>query len=169
MDPERIEREEPGWAAALERRHGPVQGTGHWRRLLRAIASDVATQALLTPVELRAARVPILLAVGDRDVFVPLDHAVALQRQLPDSRLLVVPDSGHVLLVNQPSVFNQAAASFWRSTERVARARARHEPAAVPLSAAVGARTMDPELTDHGRDPVARAEATADPAEWFDR
>jgi hypothetical protein len=26
MDPERIEREEPAWAAQLERRHGPVQG-----------------------------------------------------------------------------------------------------------------------------------------------
>ncbi len=28
MDPERIEREEPAWAAQLERRHGPVQGAG---------------------------------------------------------------------------------------------------------------------------------------------
>ena len=32
MDPERIEREEPAWATQLERRHGPVQGDGAWRR-----------------------------------------------------------------------------------------------------------------------------------------
>ena len=86
MDPERIDREEPAWAAQLDRRHGPVQGIGAWRRLLPAIMRDVAEQPLLTPDELRAARVPILLAYGDRDVFVPADHAVALHRQLPDSR-----------------------------------------------------------------------------------
>jgi pimeloyl-ACP methyl ester carboxylesterase len=124
MDPERIEREEPAWAAALERRHDPVQGPGAWRRLLRAISADVAAQPLLTPVELRQARLPILLACGDRDVFVPLAHAVALHRQLPDARLLVVPDSGHVVMVDQPSIFNQAAASFWRATQEIARARA---------------------------------------------
>jgi pimeloyl-ACP methyl ester carboxylesterase len=39
MDPERILREEPEWAAQLERRHGPVQGEGAWQRLLRAIAT----------------------------------------------------------------------------------------------------------------------------------
>ena len=43
--PTRIEREEPAWAAALERRHGPVQGAGAWQRLLRAIVADVATPA----------------------------------------------------------------------------------------------------------------------------
>ncbi|MEA2621465.1 MAG: hypothetical protein QOH61_375 [Chloroflexota bacterium] len=128
MDPDRIERDEPAWAAALERRHGPVQGPAAWKRLLRAILEDVATQPLLTPEELRNARVPVLLAYGDRDVFVPADHAVALHRQLPDSRLLIVPNSGHVVTVTQPQLFNDAAAAFWRSTEAEARARAEHRP-----------------------------------------
>jgi pimeloyl-ACP methyl ester carboxylesterase len=125
MDPRRIEREEPQWAAELEKRHGPIQGHGAWRRLLAAIVEDVATAPLLTPVELRQARLPILLACGDRDPFVPLEHAVQLHRQLPDSRLLVVPDSPHVLMVHQPAIFSQAATRFWRSTEEVARARSR--------------------------------------------
>ena len=43
MDPERIEREEPAWAAQLEKRHGPVQGEGAWKQLLRAIVNDVTT------------------------------------------------------------------------------------------------------------------------------
>lgn len=118
MDPDRIERDEPAWAAALDRRHTPSQGPGGWKALLRTIAADVATQELLTPEQLRAARVPILLAVGDRDVFVPVDQAVRLHRQLPDSRLLVLPDSGHVVTVTQPALFNQAAQAFWRSLER---------------------------------------------------
>lgn len=118
MDPERIEREEPAWAAQLDRRHTPAQGPGGWKRLLRTIASDTATQDLLTPGQLRAARVPALVVVGDRDVFVPVDQAWRLHRQLPDSRLFVVPGSGHVVTVTQPSLLTQAAIAFWRSLER---------------------------------------------------
>jgi pimeloyl-ACP methyl ester carboxylesterase len=118
MDPDRILRDEPAWAAALERRHAPLQGAGHWQRLMRAMAQEAATGPLPTPEELRAARLPILLACGDRDVFVPVDHAAALQRQLPDARLLVVPDCGHVVMVDQPALFNQAASAFWRSAGR---------------------------------------------------
>jgi pimeloyl-ACP methyl ester carboxylesterase len=151
MDPERIERDEPAWAAALERRHAKGQGPGAWKRLLPAIAHDVATQPLLTPEELRNARVPILLAYGDRDVFVPVDHAVALHRQLPDSRLLIAPQSGHVVMVNQPAIFNAAAAGFWRSTEKTARARASHETPAPVTAGGEGAIVLDPRLTDHGR------------------
>ncbi|MBX3028830.1 MAG: alpha/beta hydrolase [Chloroflexi bacterium] len=115
MDPERIEREEPAWAAQLERRHGPVQGPGAWRALMAAMAAEVADQVPLTPAELRGARAPSLLACGDRDPWVPLDHAVQLHRQLPDSRLLVVPDCTHVVPVRQPALFNAAALAFWRS------------------------------------------------------
>ena len=118
MDPARIDRDEPMWAAQLDKRHTPAVGPGGWRDLLRRIHTDVGLQELLTPKQLRDARVPILLAIGDRDVFVPLDQAVRLHRQLPDSRLLVVPDSGHVVTVTQPALFNQAVATFWRSVER---------------------------------------------------
>lgn len=114
MDPERIEREEPAWAAILARRHDPVQGPGAWPRLLRAIIADVDRQEPLTPAELRRARMPILLAYGDRDVFAPLHHVVDLRRQLPDARLLVAPDCGHQVMLERASLLNQAAATFWR-------------------------------------------------------
>ncbi|HXX62070.1 MAG TPA: alpha/beta hydrolase [Candidatus Sulfotelmatobacter sp.] len=124
MDAERIASEEPAWAAQLDRRHGPVQGPGAWRVLMAAIAHDIVTQALLTPAELRQVRVPTLLAYGDRDVFAPLPHVVALYRQLPDARLLVAPDCDHQVMVSRPGLFNDAAAAFYRETEAVARARA---------------------------------------------
>jgi pimeloyl-ACP methyl ester carboxylesterase len=169
MDPERIEREEPAWAAALELRHGRTQGPGAWKRLLSAVAQDVAVQPLLSPQELREARLPILLAYGDRDVFVPADHAVALHRQLPDSRLLIAPQSGHVVMVNQPAVFNAAAAGFWRSTQEIARDRAAHRAPPSTTAGGEGAVVLDPRLTDHGRagSPAESAVAamTGDPAE----
>ncbi|MFO1539036.1 MAG: alpha/beta fold hydrolase [Chloroflexota bacterium] len=115
MDPDRIRRDEPAWAAALERRHAPVQGPGQWERLLRAIAAEVPRQAPLTPAELRRIRLPVLYVVGDRDVFVPLDHAVALRRALPDAQLLVIPGCGHVVTAEQPGIFNAAAEAFLRA------------------------------------------------------
>ncbi len=146
MDPIRIERDEPAWAAQLERRHGPVQGAGAWKRLLPAIAADVAAQPLLTPAELRNARVPILLAYGDRDIFVPIDHAAALHRQLPDARLLVAPDCPHQVMVSQPALFNQAAGAFYRSTEHLARERAGVAPKTAHRLPTSGAADLDPAI-----------------------
>ncbi len=124
MDPDRIEREEPGWAAQLERRHEPVQGPGAWRNIMRAVHAGIASETPVTPAELRRLRVPTLLVVGDRDVFVPVDHAVAFFRQLPDAQLCIVPDCGHQAMVLRPGLFRDVAEHFYRATEAVASERA---------------------------------------------
>jgi pimeloyl-ACP methyl ester carboxylesterase len=115
LDPDRIEREEPAWVAELERRHDPVQGPGGWRRLLAALMGEVGAELPVTLPELRRILAPALIAVGDRDPFVPVPQAVALFRQLPDARLLVVPDGGHRAMFNRPDVVNPALFAFWRS------------------------------------------------------
>lgn len=131
MDPDRIEREEPTWAAQLERRHAPVQGPGAWRVLLRSLVRDIADQSLPSPAALLRVRVPTLIVVGDRDVFVPVDHAVTLFHQLPRAQLLVVPGAGHQAMVERPAIFNEAAGAFYRSTAEEAAARAAAGPAAL--------------------------------------
>lgn len=135
-DLERIDRQDPAWGALLGRRHDPVQGAGAWRRLLPAIAADVMTQELLGPRDLRQIRLPALVAVGDHDPFVPVDHAWGLMRQLPDARLFVAPGCGHEVMVRRPGLFNEACAGFYRSTEKIAQdiagragpARSIHQP-----------------------------------------
>ena len=128
MDPDRRPPTGPLSEEALARRHDAVQGAGAWRDLLPAIAADVQVQPLLTPRELRRADMPALVAVGDRDPFVPVDQAWALSRQIGDGRLLVLPDAGHELMVRRPGLFNEAAGLFYRTTEPVARQRAeRHQ------------------------------------------
>lgn len=124
FDPARIERDDPAWAAQLAHRHDPGQGAGAWRRLLPAIAADVGRQDLYGPAELRRIDAPALVAAGDRDPFVPVDHAWGLKRQLPDARLLIVPDSAHELFRLRPAIVNEALADFYRSTAKVATARA---------------------------------------------
>ncbi len=124
MDPERIEREDPAWAAQLARRHDPVQGDGAWRRLLTAIAADIPRQPIPGPRDLHRVDAPALVVVGDRDPWVPVDHAWGLQRQLGDGRLLVVPDGPHEVTFRRASLFNEACASFYRSTAAEAGRRA---------------------------------------------
>jgi pimeloyl-ACP methyl ester carboxylesterase len=124
MDPDRIERDDPGWARRLAERHDPVHGRGSWRRLLDAIVADIAAQPLLTARHLRAIDPPTLVVAGDRDPFVPITQATALARQVRDGRLLILPDVGHDPLVEHLSVLAAALEEFYRSTETVARARA---------------------------------------------
>jgi pimeloyl-ACP methyl ester carboxylesterase len=124
MDPARADRDDPAWAALLGRRHDAGQGEGAWRRLLPAIAADVAAQPLLTPRDLRRISPPSLVACGDRDPFVPVDHAWGISRQLPDGRLFVAPDCGHEVMSRRPGLFNEALAGFFRSTSAAARKRA---------------------------------------------
>jgi pimeloyl-ACP methyl ester carboxylesterase len=127
MDPPRILRDDPTWAATLDRRHEP-QGEGAWHRLLPGIAGDVDVQPLLGPRDLRRVELPALVVAGDRDPFVPVDHAWGLMRQLPNARLFVAPDCGHEVQVRRPAMFNEALAGFYRSTAAEASRRA-HVPA----------------------------------------
>jgi pimeloyl-ACP methyl ester carboxylesterase len=124
MDPARIDREDAPFAALLGRRHDAGQGVGSWRRLLPAIASDVGAQPLLSPRHLRSIDAPALVVCGDRDPFVPVDHAWGMQRQLGDGRLLVVPDCGHEVTARRPGLFNEALGGFYRTTESTAAERA---------------------------------------------
>jgi pimeloyl-ACP methyl ester carboxylesterase len=144
MDPVRADREDPAWAALLGRRHDGGQGEGAWRRLLPAIAADVAVQPLLTLRDLRRIACPALVACGDRDPFVPVDHAWGISRQLPDGRLFVAPGTGHEVMSRRPGLFNEALAGFFRATEATAKQRAetlghdavrRSEPPALTASA----------------------------------
>jgi Predicted hydrolases or acyltransferases (alpha/beta hydrolase superfamily) len=124
MDPTRILEKDPEFAATLSRRHDAGQGVGAWQRLLPAIAADIAVQPLLSPAELHRIDCPAMVVCGDRDPFVPPEHAAGLARQLPHGRLFVAPECGHEVMSRRPGLFNEAMAGFYRSTEEVARHRA---------------------------------------------
>jgi len=76
-----------------------------FRAMARASAEDV--RDVLPHVN-----VPTLLIYGDRDVRAPLPVAEALQAAIPGSRLVVLPDAGHVCNVEAPDAFNDAVRDF---------------------------------------------------------
>lgn len=124
MDPARILAGDVAFAATLGRRHDAGQGAGAWQRLLPAIAADIAAQPLLAPRELHRIDCPAMIVCGDRDPFVPPEHAAGLARQLPAGQLFVVPDCGHEVTARRPALFNEALGGFYRSTEAEATRRA---------------------------------------------
>ena len=166
---ERNKRDEPAWAEVLDRRHDPVQGEGGWERLLPVIGTAIGSQNLLGPGDLRRVTAPTLVIAGDRDPFVPVDHAWGLKRQLPDARLLIVPDCGHEVTARRPGIVNEALAGFYRSTEAVAAARAERWAALVGALSPTDAATMadpappaaDPAPPAAGEAPSAAPEETA--------
>jgi pimeloyl-ACP methyl ester carboxylesterase len=155
MDPERADREEPAWVVELGRRHDAGQGHDAWRRLLPAIAADVAVQPLLTPRDLRRIDAPAMVVCGDRDPFVPVDHAWGVRRQLPDGRLFVAPDCGHEVMSRKPSLFNEALAGFFRSTAPVAERRAEAVRSGAPVTRDATLAPHKPSLADGN--PLAEA------------
>jgi proline iminopeptidase len=56
-------------------------------------------------------RVPTLITVGDHDECDPL-LAVTMHEKIPGSKLVVLPDSGHMTFVDQPGLFNAAVDDF---------------------------------------------------------
>jgi pimeloyl-ACP methyl ester carboxylesterase len=124
MDPDRIERQDPGWARSLAARHDPLHGTDSWRTLLRAIVGDIVEQPLLTAQDLRRIDAPTLVAAGDRDPFTPVPQAHALSRQVRDGRLLIIPGTGHDAIGVAIGLLEAALMDFYRSTEAIARDRA---------------------------------------------
>ena len=55
---------------------------------------------------------PTLILVGDRDVMTPPAFSETLQREILNSKLVLVPDAGHLVMLEKPREVNQALEAF---------------------------------------------------------
>lgn len=97
------------------------------RRLANVMAWDEfvvqatagATADLSDYIDAITAPVQILAAAKDR--VVPVGNAALLAKRLPGSRVAVHPDSGHIVMVEDPDWLNNAIIEFCLEHERVTR------------------------------------------------
>jgi pimeloyl-ACP methyl ester carboxylesterase len=75
---------------------------------------------------MRRVRVPTLLVVGAEDTITPPACMEAATRVLPDARLLVVPEAGHMTPLERPAVFNAALLEFLRKALAAVRRQTGH-------------------------------------------
>ena len=77
-------------------------------RLLRTLRELLAAE----PLPLEAVRAPTLILWGARDPLLPPAHGRELARRLPDARLRLLPDAGHVPMYESPAACNAALIRF---------------------------------------------------------
>ncbi|MDQ3880941.1 MAG: alpha/beta fold hydrolase [Chloroflexota bacterium] len=75
---------------------------------------SAARQLLTADLRPKLARIaaPTLVVCGARDALVPLAATGRLARQLPDAKLVVIPDAGHNTMWEQPEAFNRVVRGF---------------------------------------------------------
>ena len=54
----------------------------------------------------------MLAICGDQDPLTPLTHSEEIVAVLPKAKLVVVPDAGHVALLERPDIVNEALETF---------------------------------------------------------
>ena len=62
--------------------------------------------------ELPRLKIPTLVLVGKEDRMTPLKYSQALADGIPNARLQVIPDAGHMLMLEQPAEVASALAGF---------------------------------------------------------
>jgi 3-oxoadipate enol-lactonase len=62
--------------------------------------------------------IPVLILVGTDDQIIPLEEAEAMNEKIPNSRLEMIRDAGHLLNMEQPEMYNRVVRDFIGSLER---------------------------------------------------
>ncbi|MGH4034191.1 alpha/beta fold hydrolase [Actinomycetota bacterium Odt1-20B] len=64
-------------------------------------------------------RLPVLVLAGDKDLVTPSEHSEAIADHLPDAELVLVPDAGHLVMLEHPEVVTDRLADLLtRAKER---------------------------------------------------
>lgn len=62
--------------------------------------------------ELPLIRTPTLFVVGSKDAVVPPAHQLSTARRMPNAAVVIIPEVGHLPMVENPEAFDRAAAIF---------------------------------------------------------
>jgi pimeloyl-ACP methyl ester carboxylesterase len=83
-----------------------------WRRLLKQVWPMWTTPTVYGRAELAKVTVPVLIVLGDRDDFFPIEDALALHRMLPNSELAIAPGASHTFFRDKPALFAAPVMDF---------------------------------------------------------
>jgi pimeloyl-ACP methyl ester carboxylesterase len=64
---------------------------------------------------LQEIRLPTLIICGEEDKLTPVKYSIFLNERIPGSRLVLIPQAGHMAMVEKPEVVNRAIEDFLSS------------------------------------------------------
>jgi pimeloyl-ACP methyl ester carboxylesterase len=102
----------------LARGFASLDNAGSRRAFLHTLRAVVEPggQRVSAANRLRLAVMPTLIVWGERDSIIPVSHGTAAHEAIPGSRLVVLPDAGHMPHHDDPTGFADALTSFCQST-----------------------------------------------------
>ena len=62
---------------------------------------------------LKSLNIPALILVGKKDITTPVWASEMIHEWLPQSELIIIPDAGHLIILDHPNEFNDLVLSFW--------------------------------------------------------
>jgi pimeloyl-ACP methyl ester carboxylesterase len=106
--------------------HRDRHGDEALKRIVRAMAAETGVEAYLRQQQaiisrpdsrpgLAAIKCPTLVLVGDGDEATPPDLAREIAAGIPDARLVIIPQSGHLSTLEQPQAVTAALLEWLRS------------------------------------------------------
>ncbi|RIH88156.1 3-oxoadipate enol-lactonase 2 [Meiothermus luteus] len=96
------------WARQAQLQADPLRVA----KSLEALAQRPDSTPLLPGIS-----VPALVLVGEEDTLTPPAEARAMAVQIPDSRMLILPEAGHLASRENPKAFNTALRGFLRELQ----------------------------------------------------
>jgi 2-hydroxy-6-oxonona-2,4-dienedioate hydrolase len=63
---------------------------------------------------LKSLKIPTLVLVGKKDITTPVWASEMIHEWLPQSELIIMPDAGHLTILDHPDEFNELVYSFWQ-------------------------------------------------------
>jgi pimeloyl-ACP methyl ester carboxylesterase len=86
-------------------------GPNHWPTLFAKVMKCNADWKGFTSEELKAIKVPVLIAAGDHDL-IPVERCVEWSRLIPTAQLAIVPDASHFVLMSEPEKLLPTVSAF---------------------------------------------------------
>lgn len=77
----------------------------------------LACQAFNLELPETGLNVPCLLLFGDQDRLTPVKYVEPLAGMLPNHRLSIIPEAGHMVMIEQPTITNNEISSFLAITQ----------------------------------------------------
>jgi 3-oxoadipate enol-lactonase len=63
---------------------------------------------------LKKLNIPVLILVGKKDITTPVWASEMIHEWLPQSELVIIPDAGHLTILDHPNEFNALTINFWK-------------------------------------------------------
>ena len=108
---DQIQSVTPEYVEMIQEAHSH-QGSEYWKELLTGISTMWFTPLNYTDEDFSKISAATLIMIGDRDQFIPVEHAVEMYRLIPNAELAVVPNGDHALPRTKVDVFADTVMDF---------------------------------------------------------